>query len=84
MMKAAKPSVEQTVTRLLCDHPDATAAEITTTGQLGRSIVSKVLVKLRSVGKVKRTLSGRRISKCGSVLANGLARGICPARQDRR
>lgn len=59
MMKAAKSSAEQTVTRLLGDHPDATAAEIAETGQLGRSTVSKVLVKLESAGKVKRTVGGR-------------------------
>jgi DNA-binding MarR family transcriptional regulator len=59
MTKAAKPSVEQTVTRLLGDHPDATAAELATTGQLGRSTVSKMLVKLESAGKVKRTVGGR-------------------------
>lgn len=58
-MKTAKPSAGQTVTSLLSDHPNATAAEIATAGQLGRSTVSKTLVKLESAGKVTRSEGGR-------------------------
>jgi DNA-binding transcriptional ArsR family regulator len=58
-MNATKPSAEQTVTSLLGEHPNATIAEIATAGRLGRSTVSKLLVKLESAGKVKRSEGGR-------------------------
>jgi DNA-binding transcriptional ArsR family regulator len=57
-MKTTKPA-EQTVMNVLSDHPDATAAEIATAGELGRSTVSKTLVKLESAGKARRSEGGR-------------------------
>jgi hypothetical protein len=57
-MKTTKPSAEQSVTSLLCDHPHATVAEIATVGALGRSTVSKVLAKLESARTVKRSTGG--------------------------
>ncbi len=57
-MKTTKPA-EQTVMNVLSDHPDATVVEIATAGGLGRSTVSKTLVKLQSAGKVRRSEGGR-------------------------
>lgn len=58
-MKTTTPSAEQTVMSVLADRTEATAAEIATAGKLGRSTVSKTLVKLESAGKVRRSEGGR-------------------------
>jgi MarR family len=58
-MNTTRPAAEQTVISVLDDHPDTTAAEIATTGGLGRSTVSKILTRLESAGKVKRNTGGR-------------------------
>ncbi len=55
MMETTKPSAEQTVMNVLSGHPNMTAVEIATAGELGRSTVSKTLAKLESAGKVRRT-----------------------------
>jgi DNA-binding IclR family transcriptional regulator len=57
--KTNKPSAEQAVMDALSDQTDATAADIAATAKLGRSTVSKALVKLESAGKVKRSEGGR-------------------------
>jgi hypothetical protein len=59
MNTTSRPAAEQIVISVLGDHPDTTAAEIATTGGLGRSTVSKILTKLESSGKVKRNAGGR-------------------------
>lgn len=59
MNTTSRPAAEQTVISVLGDHPDTTAAEIATTGELGRSTVSKILTKLESAGKAKRSAGGR-------------------------
>jgi DNA-binding transcriptional ArsR family regulator len=59
MNTTSRPAAEQTVISVLGDHPNTTAAEIATTGGLGRSTVSKILTKLESAGKVKRRAGGR-------------------------
>jgi MarR family len=59
MNTTSRPAAEQTVISVLGDHPDTTAAEIATTGGLGRSTVSKILTRLESAGKVKRDAGGR-------------------------
>jgi DNA-binding MarR family transcriptional regulator len=58
-MNTTRPAAEQTVISVLDDHPDTTAAEIATTGGLGRSTASKILTRLESAGKVKRSAGGR-------------------------
>ena len=58
-MKTTTPSAEQTTMSVLADRAEATAAEIATEGKLGRSTVSKTLVKLESAGKVRRSEGGR-------------------------
>jgi len=59
MKTTSRPAAEQTVISVLGDHPNTTAAEIATTGGLGRSTVSKILTKLESAGNVKRRAGGR-------------------------
>lgn len=54
-----RSSTEQTVLNVLSVQAEATVAEIATTGKLGRSTVSKALVKLESTRKVKRSKGGR-------------------------
>lgn len=57
-MKTNK-SAERTVMSVMSDRPDATTAEIARAGGLGRSTVSKTLVKLESAGKARRSEGGR-------------------------
>jgi DNA-binding IclR family transcriptional regulator len=59
MNTTSRPAAEQTVISVLGAHPDTTAAEIAATGGLGRSTVSKILTKLESANKVKRSAGGR-------------------------
>jgi DNA-binding IclR family transcriptional regulator len=58
MTTTTKPPVDQTVMTVLGDLSEATPAEIATTAGLGRSTVSKTLVKLESPGKVRRSEGG--------------------------
>lgn len=58
-MKTTKlSSTDQIVMSVLADRTDATATEIATAGELGRSTVSKTLGKLESAGKVRRSEGG--------------------------
>ena len=87
MTTTSPPVAEQTVTSVLGDHPDMTAAEIATTGGLGRSTVGKILAKLESAGKVMRSAGGRdgarRLPDRWSLAGSRSRRDRQPASGDR-
>ncbi len=54
-----KPASEQAILKALAANPEATAAEVAATANVGRSTASKVLARLASTGEVRRTEGGR-------------------------
>jgi hypothetical protein len=54
-----KPASEQAILKALAANPDATAADVAATANVGRSTASKVLARLASSGEVRRTEGGR-------------------------
>jgi len=54
-----KPASEQAVLKALAANPEATAAEVATDANVGRSTASKVLARLASSGEARRTEGGR-------------------------
>ena len=57
-----KPASEQAVLKALAANPEATAAEVATDANVGRSTASKVLARLASSGEARRTEGGVDVS----------------------
>jgi hypothetical protein len=54
-----KPASEQAVLKALASEPEATAADVATAANVGRSTAGKVLARLTNSGGVRRTPGGR-------------------------
>jgi hypothetical protein len=54
-----KPASEEAALKALAANPEATAAEVATAANVGRSTASKVLARLTSSGAVRRIEGGR-------------------------